>query len=1677
MTRTRTVSHMSRSIIRWWPPSVAKRLLLLPLLGANAAFAQYCEIDFTNGIEPITRVQFADIDNAVVGSGALEDFTSVSTPVLPGETYALVLEGDTAGNFVNYFSVFIDWNQDYEFDGPNESHELDDPLENSTGSDGQQATADIVVPAGALPGTIRMRVVKNYASHGSACGEHDYGQAEDYSLLVGEPSGTEPVVTSAIPPQNTLVNAAFFLDLSNHVEDRSADNSLTFSATGLPTGVTLDADTGDIGGNPAGLGTYRIAVRATNSGGEFVSTNFNLRVEPEHEDFAGGDGTEEDPWQVASAAQLYAIRHDLYAHYVLVDDIELGTAPWNVDAGWLPIGDESDPFMGSLDGSGYRVTGLYIDKPAINEVGLFGSTWYANIGDVHLENVSVGGHDYVGALVGNAGASNISGSSVTGTIRSGEQGNAEYAGGLIGYAAYDTVISGSDADVSVAGDSYVGGLVGGLELDGIIATSHAIGSVTGSDYAVGGLVGGTYEAEVADSHAHADVVAEMYGGGLIGVASNSSIIRRSHAVGSVTVNDRTAGGLLGLLSYAGELYDSYAHASVSGGEYVGGLLGETYGGRVFNSYAVGSVSGFTRGGLVGGVYSPGEYPVEIRDSYWSTDHAPGLSACGDNENDGSTSLFVNLEGLSQSEMQQDSVFVAAGWNFDAIWAIAPGSYPYHVLFGAENGSSPAPPIPDQLTLVNAAFSLDVSVAFHDADHALLGYAATGLPSGMDISDNGVISGTPATSGHYVVTITATYDGTGPRTGSVAIDILDFAGGAGSGADPWQVSTAEQLDALRNFLAAHFVLTADIDLGGEDGPFANGGAGWAPIGGGTLGDPFTGSFDGGGHVISGLFIDRPDVDHAGLFGTIDNADIRNVGVVDVNVAGDYAVGALVAYQAGGSITNSFVTGNVSGVDNVGGLVGISEEGLVTNSYSRASVTSDSGATGGLVGTQMWGEISASYASGTISSPDGFTGGILGGNIQGVLDGSFWNTDRASRGVGCNVSGGGCDPDPGTIAGLSTADMRLQASYTGWDFADTWTIHPLVNDGYPYLQWQNVVVPNSPPNLVSAIGNQDATQGSAFTLDVSTHFVDADDDALSFTASGLPTSLTLSDGVISGTPTNADALNAPHAITVTAFDGTASISDSFQLNILNVNDTPVLVSAIGNHTGTESSAFSLNVASHFSDPDGDALTFSATGLPTGLSMDATGLISGMPSVAGASTVTVTAADPGLDSASGNFTLTIDALPPEPEDPEPQQPGTTVIDTSKSGETLSGNIVITENGVLDGGKIDGSIDNRGTITGDVQLAGGARIDGGTVSGSVSGDAAQPAVITNADIPAGTRLDNVVIGAGTTLDAGVQIGANVRFESDAAIPAAIDLTGALRQLLWAGKDARPVPDLDDDVVTDAALSLIRSIQLLPEFELTDSEVSQDAGNGEIVVITSDTRSTVLPVQVSQANADEGEGVYVNDDGDVVFVTGNRRAVLSYPVLVASEALVDALRSLGLELSYDDRANLQVAPATTGAQTLLQREGYALRASALVNAGFYYSSRPALEALPAHRFSAPGLYYHTVPGLPNATSLVLVFEDEAGKLLEQELVPVPADWFALKGYLEQLPGARNVRIDAQGIVSVTLNGATIRGRVGYDVGTGAADTTAGLVLKSTGDINGDRTGDYLLHYPNGDVQHLLIYP
>ena len=159
-----------------------------------------------------------------------------------------------------------------------------------------------------------------------------------------------------------------------------------------------------------------------------------------------------------------------------------------------------------------------------------------------------------------------------------------------------------------------------------------------------------------------------------------------------------------------------------------------------------------------------------------------------------------------------------------------------------------------------------------------------------------------------------------------------------------------------------------------------GAGFVPIWNSS--NPFTGTFDGGGHKITNLYINRPSTDFVGLFGTIaSGSEIKDVGLEDVDIKGNERIGGLVS-QNRGNITNTYSTGSISGNEDVGGLVG-ENYGMVTNSYSNSNVSGDGyyDFVGGLVGYDGGGTITQSYSTGSVN---GGSSGLYVGGLAGCVD---------------------------------------------------------------------------------------------------------------------------------------------------------------------------------------------------------------------------------------------------------------------------------------------------------------------------------------------------------------------------------------------------------------------------------------------------------------------------------------------------------------------------------------------------------------------------------------------------------------------------------------------------------------------------------------------------------------------
>ncbi|QGQ99822.1 DUF5011 domain-containing protein [Paenibacillus psychroresistens] len=258
--------------------------------------------------------------------------------------------------------------------------------------------------------------------------------------------------------------------------------------------------------------------------------------------FAGGTGTIGDPYRVATAVQLNELRNHTGGgiYFRQTADIDL-----SIYTNWVPIGDLGDSFFGgNLDGNGFKITNLKINRSGTDNVGLFTAIAYGELKNINLVSINVVGKNNTGGLVGqNQGT--ISNSSATGTLR-----GVNNTGGLVGLNLM--YIRTSYSKVNVTGGTGVGGLAGYSQE--AISSTYATGTVSGTSQ-VGGLVG-TNALTINKSYATGKITGSS-AGGLIG--SNTGTITNSFYDKTTTKQSDTGKGV-GYVTASMKLLTTYTNA-------------------------------------------------------------------------------------------------------------------------------------------------------------------------------------------------------------------------------------------------------------------------------------------------------------------------------------------------------------------------------------------------------------------------------------------------------------------------------------------------------------------------------------------------------------------------------------------------------------------------------------------------------------------------------------------------------------------------------------------------------------------------------------------------------------------------------------------------------------------------------------------------------------------------------------------------------------------------------------------------------------------------------------------------------------------------------------------------------------------------------------------------------------
>ncbi len=186
---------------------------------------QNCSVCFSDGntsyVTSTTRVVFNTIDNSSGKPGAYSDYTDISTTVRPDEIHDLTVQVNTDGDYIVHTKVWIDWNQDCDFDDVNEEYDLG-TAENVADAATTLSPLSITIPSDAIEGLTTMRVSTKYASDPTSCMTGQDAEVEDYTLAVDATLFVEDSILEGFNlypnPSNGSFNLKFNTESNENVE-------------------------------------------------------------------------------------------------------------------------------------------------------------------------------------------------------------------------------------------------------------------------------------------------------------------------------------------------------------------------------------------------------------------------------------------------------------------------------------------------------------------------------------------------------------------------------------------------------------------------------------------------------------------------------------------------------------------------------------------------------------------------------------------------------------------------------------------------------------------------------------------------------------------------------------------------------------------------------------------------------------------------------------------------------------------------------------------------------------------------------------------------------------------------------------------------------------------------------------------------------------------------------------------------------------------------------------------------------------------------------------------------------------------------------------------------------------------------------------------------------------------
>ncbi|MHC4148468.1 MAG: GLUG motif-containing protein [Planctomycetota bacterium] len=431
--------------------------------------------------------------------------------------------------------------------------------------------------------------------------------------------------------------------------------------------------------------------------------------------YSGGTGEPNDPYRIATPNDLNDIGNhveDYNKCFILVNDINMAgftytTALIAPDTNNITDYFQGTAFTGIFDGNDCIISSLIIDTAGAGNdyLGLFGQVeGPGEVLNLGIEDVNITGGDESYGLGGLCGFND--GGTIENCYGAGSVSGGDESYGLGGLCALNDggTIENCCATASVSGEDCLGGLCGGnggtisncyatgpvtggygsWRLGGLcgsnggtISNCYATGPVTGGQdcQCVGGLSGDNFGGTISKCYSSSSVSGTFdsrYLGGLCG-RSDYGVISECWASGSVygSTHSFGVGGLVG--ENRTYIADSYAIADVSGHGRVGGLVGYNVGdiwpgGEIHRAYAAGPVSGSEYVGAFVGedAFDAGFYAG----CFWDRDINPGLGGIGNTTD-------PNVIAKTTAEMQTETTFTDAGWDFVEVWNIGESqTYPF-----------------------------------------------------------------------------------------------------------------------------------------------------------------------------------------------------------------------------------------------------------------------------------------------------------------------------------------------------------------------------------------------------------------------------------------------------------------------------------------------------------------------------------------------------------------------------------------------------------------------------------------------------------------------------------------------------------------------------------------------------------------------------------------------------------------------------------------------------------------------------------------------------------------------------------------------------------------------------------------------------------------------------------------